>query len=83
MVAVGAVTRVLPVPGLAEHGLGFKDVADAIALRNRVLRQLESAAARMDEEERRRDLGFVFVGAGYAGVEALAELNDLALDAAA
>ena len=82
VVAVGAVTRVLPVPGLAEHGLGFKDVADAIALRNRVLRQLESAATRVDEEERRRDLGFVFVGAGYAGVEALAELNDLALDAA-
>jgi NADH dehydrogenase len=82
VVALGAVTRVLPVPGLAEHGLGFKDVADAIALRNRVLRQLESAAARLDEEERRRDLGFVFVGAGYAGVEALAELNDLALDAA-
>ena len=78
VVAVGAVTRVLPVPGLAEHGLGFKDVADAIALRNRVLRQLESAAARVNEEERRRDLGFVFVGAGYAGVEALAELNDLA-----
>jgi NADH:ubiquinone reductase (H+-translocating) len=82
VVAVGAVTRVLPVPGLAEHGLGFKDVADAIALRNRVLRQLESAAARLDEEERRRDLGFVFVGAGYAGVEALAELNDLAVEAA-
>jgi NADH dehydrogenase len=82
VVAVGAVTRVLPVPGLAEHGFGFKDVADAIALRNRVLRQLESAAARVDEGERRRDLGFVFVGAGYAGVEALAELNDLALDAA-
>jgi NADH dehydrogenase len=82
VVAVGAVTKVLPVPGLAEHGLGFKDVADAIALRNRVLRQLESAAARVDDEERRRDLGFVFVGAGYAGVEALAELNDLAMDAA-
>ena len=69
-------------PGLAEHGLGFKDVADAIALRNRVLRQLESAAARLDEDGAGRDLGFVFVGAGYAGVEALAELNDLALDAA-
>ena len=82
VVALGAITRVFPVPGLADHGLGFKDVADAIALRNRVLRQLESAAARLDDEERSRDLGFVFVGAGYAGVEALAELNDLALDAA-
>ena len=44
VVALGAVTRSLPVPGLAEHGLGFKDLADAIALRNRVLQQLERAS---------------------------------------
>jgi NADH dehydrogenase len=78
VVALGAVTRSLPVPGLLEHGLGFKDLADAIALRNRVLRQLERASIRPDAPE---ELGFVFVGAGYAGVEALAELNDLAHDA--
>src|SRR5215470_9157293 len=35
VVALGARTRVFPVPGLAEFGLGFKDLADAIALRNR------------------------------------------------
>ena len=46
VVALGAVPRTFPVPGLAEHGKGFKDVADAIALRNRLLRALESAAAR-------------------------------------
>jgi len=78
VVALGAVPRTFPVPGLAEHGRGFKDVADAIALRNHLLRSLESAAARLDRTEAERDLGFVFVGAGYAGVEALAELNDLA-----
>jgi NADH dehydrogenase len=81
VVALGAVPRTLPIPGLAEHGHGFKDVADAIALRNHVLRSLESAAARLDPTEAERDLGFVFVGAGYAGVEALAELEDLARDA--
>jgi len=75
VVALGAVTPVLPIPGLREHGVGFKDLADAIALRNRVLQQLERAAIRPDAVE---ELGFVFVGAGYAGVEALAELNDLA-----
>jgi NADH:quinone reductase (non-electrogenic) len=75
VIALGAVTRVFPVPGLREHGLGFKDLADAIALRNRVLQQLERAAIRPDAAE---ELGFVFVGAGYAGVEALGELNDLA-----
>ena len=67
LVALGAVPRTFPVPGLAQHGRGFKDVADAIALRNRLLRSLESAAARLDRGEAERDLGFVFVGAGYAG----------------
>ena len=71
-------TRVLPVPGLREHGLGFKDLADAIALRNHVLGQLERANVRPNAPE---ELGFVFVGAGYAGVEALAELHDLSLAA--
>ncbi|HSI97685.1 MAG TPA: NAD(P)/FAD-dependent oxidoreductase [Gaiellaceae bacterium] len=74
VVALGAVTRVLPIPGLREHGLGFKDLADAIALRNRILLQLERASIRPEPAE----LGFVFVGAGYAGVEALGELNDFA-----
>jgi len=75
VIALGAVTRVLPIPGLSEHGMGFKDLADAIALRNRLLQQLERAVIQPDAPE---ELGFVFVGAGYAGVEALAELNDLA-----
>ncbi len=81
VVAVGAVTRTFPVPGLVEHGRGFKDVADAIALRNHVLRTLEAAAASLDPAEVEAQLGYVFVGAGYAGVEALAELRDLAHDA--
>ncbi|HEY5693445.1 MAG TPA: NAD(P)/FAD-dependent oxidoreductase [Gaiellaceae bacterium] len=81
VLALGAVPRTLPVPGLAEHALSFKSLADAINLRNNVLHQLEAADAALDEEERARRLTFVFVGAGYAGVEALAELSDLAEDA--
>jgi len=75
------VPRTFSVPGLADYGLGFKDLADAIHLRNHVLRQLEAADAEVDPEEAARHLGFVFVGAGYAGVEALAELADLVRDA--
>jgi len=82
VLALGAVPRVAPVPGLTEHGLSFKSLADAIHLRNHVLRELETADAVVDEEERARRLTFVFVGAGYAGVEALAELSDLVEDAA-
>ena len=81
VLALGAVPRTFPVPGLAEHGLGFKDLADAINLRNRVLRELEAADAELDPAEAARHLGFVFVGAGSAGVEALAELSDLVDDA--
>jgi NADH dehydrogenase len=81
VVALGAVVRVLPVPGLAEHGLGFKSLADAINLRNHILRRLEAADAAPDAAARVRELTFVFVGAGYAGVEALAELSDLVRDA--
>jgi NADH dehydrogenase len=69
------------VPGLEEHALAFKDLADAIHLRNHVLRELEGAAAEVDEAKRARHLTFVFVGAGYAGVEGLAELCDLVHDA--
>ena len=81
VVALGSVPRTLPVPGLAEHGLGFKSLADAIHLRNHVLRRLEAAAAVDDEELAAEHLAFVFIGAGYAGVEALAELSDLVRDA--
>jgi NADH dehydrogenase len=81
VVALGAIPRVLPIPGLADHAFGFKDLADAIALRNHVLLRLEAAAAAPTDAHRRRELTFVFVGAGYAGVEALAELSDLARDA--
>ncbi|HEV7133162.1 MAG TPA: FAD-dependent oxidoreductase [Gaiellaceae bacterium] len=81
VLALGAIPRVAPVPGLTEHGLSFKSLADAIDLRNHVLRELEAADAALDDAERRRRLTFVFVGAGYAGVEALAELSDLVEDA--
>jgi NADH dehydrogenase len=79
--ALGAVARTLPIPGLAEHALGFKSLADAIHLRNHVLTRLEVADAASTDVHRRRELTFVFVGAGYAGVEALAELADLVRDA--
>jgi NADH dehydrogenase len=81
VIALGSISRALPIPGLAEHALGFKNLADAIYLRNHVLQRLEAADATAVEAHRRAELTFVFVGAGYAGVEALAELSDLVRDA--
>jgi NADH dehydrogenase len=83
VLAAGSRSRVLPIPGLAERGVGFKTVQEAIYLRNRVLSRLDVAAETDDPERRRAALTFVFVGGGYAGVEALGELEDLARDAVA
>ncbi|MEA2362643.1 MAG: hypothetical protein QOD71_1788 [Thermoleophilaceae bacterium] len=80
IVTPGSVSRVLPIPGLAEHGLGFKTLADAIALRNRALLNLEIAESLPDDDARREYLSFVFVGAGYAGLEGIAELQDYVAD---
>jgi NADH:ubiquinone reductase (H+-translocating) len=79
VVAVGAVARMLPIPGLADRGLGFKNLADAVILRNHILGKLDAAEA--DPANAERHLTFVFVGAGFAGVEALAEQMDLVGDA--
>ncbi len=80
VVALGSVSRLLPIPGLAEHGIGFRTLPEAIALRNGVLRTLEIAETLEDPAERRAWLTYVFVGAGYAGLEGLAELQDFAAD---
>jgi NADH dehydrogenase len=81
LIAIGSVSRLLPLPGLAEHAVGFKSLADAIWLRNHVIESLEEANACEDAERREELLTFVFVGGGYAGLEAMAELQDLAVDA--
>src|SRR5438309_1219905 len=80
IVALGSVSRTLPIPGLAERAVGFKTLPEAIGLRDRVVRSLEAAETLDDPEQRRAYLSFVVVGAGYAGVEGLAELQDFAAD---
>ncbi len=81
IVAPGSVSRTLPIPGLREHGIGFKTIGEAIYLRNHVLDQLDVAAATTDPAVRERALTFVFVGGGYAGIEAVSEMEDMAHDA--
>ncbi|MEJ7893522.1 MAG: NAD(P)/FAD-dependent oxidoreductase [Solirubrobacteraceae bacterium] len=80
VVALGSTSRTLPIPGLAEHGVGFKTISEAIALRNRLVSTLERAEISEDPAERRALLTYVFVGAGYAGLEGIAELQDFAAD---
>jgi NADH:quinone reductase (non-electrogenic) len=81
VIALGSVSRTFPIPGLHDHAIGFKTIAEAIALRNRLVRHLETAEEIDDPEMRRQYLNFVFVGGGYAGLEGVAELQDFAHDA--
>jgi len=78
VIGTGSWSRTLPIPGLPERAVGFKTLAEAIWLRNRVLGQLDVADVADDDAERRAALGFVFVGAGFAGIEAIGELEDFA-----
>jgi NADH dehydrogenase len=81
LVALGSISRTLPIPGLAEHATGLKSLSDATALRNQVLTCFDIAESLEDPARRAEYLGFVFVGAGYAGLEGLAELQDFAMQA--
>ncbi|TDU77385.1 NAD(P)/FAD-dependent oxidoreductase [Streptomyces sp. KS 21] len=82
VVAPGSISRALPIPGLADYAIGFKTVEEAIGLRNHVIEQMDIASSTRDPALRDAALTFVFVGGGYAGVEALGELEDMARYAA-
>src|SRR6476659_5029592 len=50
VVSIGSISRTLPIPGLAEHAVGFKTLSEAIALRNRLILALETAESVADDE---------------------------------
>ncbi len=77
VLALGATPNVGAVPGAAEHALPFKDVGDAVRIRNRVIDLFEEAALTEDPWARKRLLSFVVVGAGHAGTELMAAVEEL------
>ena len=77
VVALGNVTDFRGMRGLPEHAIPFKNLADAVHLRNHIIRALEEAAIEdHDPELRRQLLTFVVAGGGFSGVEVVAEIND-------
>ena len=77
LLAPGSVTRLLDIPGLAQHAIGLKTVAQALYLRDHVLGQIEAASVLTDPARRRAALTFVVAGAGYAGTELTAQMARL------
>ncbi len=76
VIALGNVTNFYGMPGMLENAMPFKTLADAMVLRNHVIRTLEEADVEEDPELRRKLLTFVVGGGGFSGVEVIAELND-------
>ena len=77
VLALGATPNLAIAPGAAEHAVPFKAVGDAIRVRNRVIDLFEAAALTEDPWARRRLLTFVVVGAGHAGTELIAAIEEL------
>jgi NADH dehydrogenase len=65
----GSVNKLLPIPGVTEHAHGFRSVAEALYLRDHLIREVELADATADEDECTARCTFVVVGAGYTGTE--------------
>jgi NADH dehydrogenase FAD-containing subunit len=76
--AAGAITRTFPIKGLADKGIGLKTIEEAVALRNKVLERIEPASTMTDPAVRAKALTFVVVGGGFAGIECITEMEDLA-----
>jgi NADH dehydrogenase len=81
VVALGNVTDFRGIPGLPEHALPFKTLADSVRIRNHVINVLEQASVVTDADVRRMMLTFVVAGGGFSGTEVAAALNDFVLGA--
>ena len=78
VLALGSETNYFGIPGVAEHALGIKTLGDAVMLRAGVIAMLEAASVEPDPARRKRILTFVVAGGGFAGVETVGAINDLA-----
>lgn len=78
VIALGNVTDFRGISGLQEHALPFKNLADSIVIRNRIIDVIECAAAEKDMELKKSLLTFCIGGGGFSGTEVAAEVNDFA-----
>jgi len=81
VLALGSRTDSRGIPGVAENAFPMKSLNDAMVLRNHIIDVFEHADLQQDSAARKSLLTFVVAGAGFAGVETVAELKDFALEA--
>lgn len=79
VVGLGNVTNFKGCSGLHEHAFAFKNLSDALVLRNHIIDTMETAAYQIDPELKKALLTYVVGGGGFSGTEVVAEINDLVL----
>src|SRR5256714_13505405 len=77
VLAHGGETNFFGLESMTKHGLGLKDIGDAVRVRNHVLTCFEQAMLETDPERRRAKLTFIVVGGGPTGVEMAGALSEL------
>jgi NADH dehydrogenase len=81
VIALGSVPNFFNLPGVEERGMTMKSLDDAVALRSRLIEHLEEADFECCPAARESLLTIVVAGAGFAGVETIAAVNDFLRDA--
>jgi len=75
VLAVGSINNFFGNKTIEENSFTIKSVEDAIELRNQTLLMMEIAAQTGSLELQKKFLTFTVVGAGFAGVEIIGEIN--------
>ena len=77
ILALGGETNFFGLESVQRNGIGLKDIPEAVAIRNHVLRCFEQAMLEGDPDRRRALLTMVIVGGGPTGVEMAGALSEL------
>ena len=76
VIALGSITAIPKLPGLAEHARVFRTATDALELRNHLIDAIETAHRTDDPDERQAWLTFVIGGGGDTGIELAATVHE-------
>jgi NADH:ubiquinone reductase (H+-translocating) len=76
IVSMGSTTNLTHLEGSHDEVFTMKTLGDAVALRNHIIAKLEEAELEPNIENKKAKLTFVGAGAGFAGVETVAAIND-------
>ena len=80
VISLGGKTNFFGNKNIEKHAFTMKTAEDAISLNSHVIKMLESAGQTSDVSFKKKLMTFTIVGAGFAGVETMGEINQMVRD---